>query len=73
MPMQVCIRGLAIFTSIFVLTLGLPASAQLAHKGPAANIELSKTLRPYDIVSIKQNLSGDDQGVSTSTTMASSP
>jgi len=71
--MQVCIRGLAIFTSILILSLGVPASAQLAHKGPAANIELSKTPKPYDVVSIKQNLSGDDQGVSTSTTMASSP
>ena len=62
MPIRVSVRGIAVFTSILVLTLGVPGSAQLAHKGPAANIELSKTLKPYDIVSIKQNVSGNDQG-----------
>ena len=62
MPIRVSVRGIAVFTSILVLTLGVPGSAQLAHKGPAANIGLSKTLRPYDVVSIKPNVSGDDEG-----------
>ncbi|HWB31814.1 MAG TPA: TIGR03435 family protein [Acidobacteriaceae bacterium] len=42
--------------------LTLPASAQLAHKGPAANIALSKTVPPYDVVSIKQNVTGANDG-----------
>jgi uncharacterized protein (TIGR03435 family) len=38
------------------------APAQLAHKGPAANIALVKTLQPYDVVSIRQNDSGANSG-----------
>jgi uncharacterized protein (TIGR03435 family) len=38
------------------------APAQLAHKGPAANIALVKTLQPYDVVSIRQNDSGANNG-----------
>ena len=36
--------------------------AQLAHKGPAANIALSQKLAPYDVVSVKQNVSDDQSG-----------
>ena len=35
------------------------ACGQLEHKGPAAAIALSKTLAPYDVSSVKQNISGD--------------
>jgi bla regulator protein BlaR1 len=38
--------------SVFVIT---PAHAQLAHKGPAAAIALSKTLGTYDVSSVKLN------------------
>ncbi len=38
----------------------IAAQGQLTHKGPAANIALSKTLGPYDVVSIRQNVTGDD-------------
>lgn len=62
MPIRFRVRGLAAFAPILFLTLALPVRAQLAHKGPAANIALSKTLQPYDVVSIKQNISGDGQG-----------
>jgi bla regulator protein BlaR1 len=63
--------------AILLAALALPASAQLAHKGPAANIALSKTLQPYDVVSIKQNVTGgndgniniDDHGLFTVTNM----
>ena len=42
------------------LLLSIPAAhAQVEHKGPAAAIALSKTLAPYDVGSVKQNLSGD--------------
>lgn len=41
------------------LALALPACSQPpAHKGPAAAIALSKTVQPYDIVSVKLNKSG---------------
>ena len=48
--------------AILFATLTLSTQAQLAHKGPAANIALSKTLQPYDVVSIKQNVTGSDDG-----------
>ena len=35
------------------------APAQLAHKGPAASIALSKTLAPYDVVTVRINNDGD--------------
>ena len=41
--------------AIFVLASAAPA--QLAHEGPAKAIALSQTLPPYDVVSIKQNIS----------------
>jgi len=47
------------FAPIFLI-LVLPASAQLVHKGAAANIALSKTLQPYDVISVKQNNTGDE-------------
>jgi bla regulator protein BlaR1 len=55
------------FFRTLVLTASLAAAAsfvettyaQLAHKGPAAAIALSKTLAPYDVVSVKQNKSED--------------
>jgi uncharacterized protein (TIGR03435 family) len=46
--------------ALILLALSLPAAAQVAHKGPAANIALSKTLAPYDVISIKQNTTGDE-------------
>jgi uncharacterized protein (TIGR03435 family) len=42
-----------------VAALVAPAHAQPTHKGPAANIALSSTIQPYDIISIKRNASGD--------------
>ena len=42
------------------LALSLSASAQLAHKGPSASIALSRTLAPFDVVSIKKNTTGDE-------------
>lgn len=42
-----------------ILLATLPAAAQLAHKGPAAAIALSKTLAPYDVVTIRVNNDGD--------------
>jgi len=35
------------------------AHAQLAHKGPAANIALAATLTSFDVVTVKQNKTGD--------------
>jgi uncharacterized protein (TIGR03435 family) len=40
-----------------VLIFASPAHAQLAHEGPAKAIALSKSLPAYDVVSIKQNKS----------------
>lgn len=45
--------------SLLVAVLLVPACAQPTHKGPAANIALSRTIQPYDIVTIKRNVSGD--------------
>jgi len=42
----------------------LPSPAQLAHKGPAASIALSKTLAPYDVVSVRINNDNDGDEVS---------
>ncbi len=60
-----------------VLFFASIAHAQLAHKGPAANIALSKTVQPFDVVSIKQNVDNaetgniniDDHGLFTVTNM----
>jgi uncharacterized protein (TIGR03435 family) len=35
------------------------ARSQLAHKGPAAAIALSQTLAPYDVSTVKENISGE--------------
>jgi len=54
------LRALALFAS---LLLALPAAhAQLAHKGPAAVIALSKTVDPYDVSTIKENKSAAGSG-----------
>ena len=52
----------AFIAPVLLAALAVPARAQLAHQGPAANIALSKTLQPYDVVSIKQNVVGSDDG-----------
>jgi uncharacterized protein (TIGR03435 family) len=46
---------------LFITSMLLPAAAlsQLTHKGPANEIALAKTLAPFDVVSVKQNNSGD--------------
>jgi uncharacterized protein (TIGR03435 family) len=63
---------------IFVALVSLPyADAQLVHKGPANAIALSKTLAPYDVVSVKENKTNadsakmniDDHGIFTATNM----
>jgi len=51
---------------ILLAALTIAAPAQLAHKGPAANIALSKTLPPFDVVSISVN-NADDQQFNMST------
>ena len=51
----------ALISALILLTI-LPAAAQLAHKGPAANIARARELHPYDVVSIKQNVNGNDDG-----------
>jgi bla regulator protein BlaR1 len=38
------------------------AHAQLAHKGPAAAIALAQTVQPFDVVSIRQNNTGANNG-----------
>jgi uncharacterized protein (TIGR03435 family) len=48
-----------LFALILVAALLAPAHAQPTHKGSAANIALSRTIQPYDIVSIKRNASGE--------------
>ncbi len=55
------VSGLLLFAAVVVLA-AIPVCAQLAHKGPAANIARSKTVQPYDVVSIKQNTTGADTG-----------
>ena len=46
---------------LFITSMLLPNAAlsQLTHKGPANEIALAKTLAPFDVVSVKQNNSGD--------------
>jgi bla regulator protein BlaR1 len=42
------------------MLLSIPSThAQVEHRGPAASIALSKTLAPYDVSTVKQNISGD--------------
>ena len=42
------------------LLLSIPsAHSQIEHEGPAAAIALAASLTPYDVVSVKQNISGD--------------
>ncbi len=53
------LRPLAIAPILFA-ALALPISAQLVHKGPAASIALSKTLPPFDVVSVRINKDGDE-------------
>lgn len=61
----------SVFATLLIFTS--TANAQLAHKGPAANIALSQTLAPYDVVSVKQNVDSavtgnigiDDHGLFT--------
>jgi uncharacterized protein (TIGR03435 family) len=48
--------------AILLAALALATSAQLAHKGPAANIARAQQLQPYDVVSIKQDITGADNG-----------
>jgi uncharacterized protein (TIGR03435 family) len=56
-------RKLLPFAVAIILSLSASAAhAQLAHKGPAAAIALSKTLQPYDAISIRQNDTGADNG-----------
>jgi uncharacterized protein (TIGR03435 family) len=49
-----------------IALIALPAPtlvhAQLAHKGAAANIALSRTVQPFDVASVKQNVTGADSG-----------
>ncbi|HXE09480.1 MAG TPA: TIGR03435 family protein [Acidobacteriaceae bacterium] len=52
----------AFIAPILLAALAVPARAQLAHKGPAANIARAQQLQPYDVVSIKQNVSGANDG-----------
>ena len=62
---------------ILSISLRLPVYAQLAHKGPEANIARARELQPYDVVSVKQNVTGanesniniDDHGLFTVTNM----
>jgi uncharacterized protein (TIGR03435 family) len=47
------------FTAVALL-LSIPhAHAQVEHKGPTASIALAASLRPYDVSTVKQNISGD--------------
>ena len=63
--------------AILLAAISLPAAAQLAHNGPAANIARARELQPYDVVSIRQNLTDshdghiniDDHGLFTVTNM----
>jgi uncharacterized protein (TIGR03435 family) len=55
--------------AILLAALALPASAQLAHKGPAANIARSRELQPYDVVSVKQNIGDATHPDSSSATI----
>jgi len=49
---------------VALLALLVPAAslAQIAHQGPAANIARAQALTPYDVASVKQNVTGDDHG-----------
>jgi bla regulator protein BlaR1 len=51
------ISGRLLPLAVAILLCAPAAHAQLAHKGPAAAIALSKTLAPYDISFVKQNKS----------------
>jgi uncharacterized protein (TIGR03435 family) len=70
-PYSLWSLAVAIFLSVPV------ANAQIAHKGPVNAIALSKTLQPYDVVSIRQNDTGantgnwdiDDHGILTMNNM----
>jgi uncharacterized protein (TIGR03435 family) len=44
------------------LSFAPAAQGQLAHNGPTKAIALSQTLQPYDVVSIRKNDSGADNG-----------
>jgi len=51
------LRILLLFTAPMLLPTA--ALSQLTHKGPADEIALAKTLAPFDVVSVKQNNSGE--------------
>ena len=46
------------FVAMFVLCVSV-AQGQLGHSGPAQNIALAATLPAYDVISVKQNKTGD--------------
>jgi uncharacterized protein (TIGR03435 family) len=73
-------RSSLTLVTALVLSAPLPlliAHAQPAHDGPAKAIERAKSLQPYDVVSVKENNSGqqngyyniDDKGLYTATNM----
>lgn len=71
-------RATSVLLPLAALFLCAAASpAQLAHKGPAANIVRSQALSPFDVVSVRQNASDaqtgsiniDDHGLFTVTNM----
>jgi len=74
-PPSSCRRLLLLNATLLILVVSAPA--QLAHRGPAANIARSQALLPYDVVSVKQNVSDaqtgniniDDHGLFTVTNM----
>jgi uncharacterized protein (TIGR03435 family) len=45
--------------AVAVLLTTVSAHSQLEHKGPANSIALAATLPPFDVSSVKQNISGD--------------
>jgi uncharacterized protein (TIGR03435 family) len=51
-----------LLVAVAMLLCASIARAQIAHEGPAKAIALAATLQPYDVVSIKENKSGDQSG-----------
>ena len=45
--------------AVAILMSASATHAQLVHKGPAAEIALSATLAPFDVITVKQNKTGD--------------
>jgi bla regulator protein blaR1 len=50
------------FAFLFASALSLPGLAQIAHKDPQANIARAQQLPPYDVISIRQNVNGANDG-----------